>query len=59
MTDQWYPRVTDDPKDSFVIVSGSLVDKTGENRNFSVLMTRDGMVNSERSYISPKQLTTG
>jgi hypothetical protein len=58
MTDQWHQSVADDSKDNFVIVSGSLVDKTGENRAFSVLITRDGIINSERSYLSPKQVTS-
>ena len=58
MTDQWFPKVADDSKDDFVIVSGSLIDKGGENRSFSVLIERNGMVNSERSYVSPKMLTT-
>jgi hypothetical protein len=58
MTDQWLPKLADDPKDPFAIVSGSITDKTGENRTFSVLIGRDGVVNAERSYVSPKQLIT-
>ena len=54
ITDQWYPRVADD---SGVIVSGSLVDKTGESRTFSVFITREGAVKVEKSYVTPKLLT--
>ncbi len=49
MTDQWFPKVANDSKDDLVIVSGSIIDKTHENRSFSVLIDRNGMVNSKRS----------
>ena len=57
MTDQWHPTLSDDAK-GYVVVSGSLVDKAGENRSFSVLMTKDGTVIPHRSSISEKRLTT-
>jgi hypothetical protein len=57
MTDQWYPRVGDDSKNRFVMVGGTLVDRTGESRTFSVFIMRDGTVRSERSYVRPKLLT--
>jgi hypothetical protein len=56
MTDEWYPTVSD-AFEGLVIVSGGLVDKTGESRSFAVLMTKDGIVNDNRSYVTPKQLT--
>jgi hypothetical protein len=56
MTDEWYPTVSD-AFEGQVIVSGGLVDKTGESRSFAVFMTKDGIVNDDRSYVTPKQLT--
>jgi hypothetical protein len=40
-------------------MSDSLVDRTGENRSFLVLMTEDDMVVHSRSVVTPKTLTTG
>jgi hypothetical protein len=57
MTDQWFPKLSDS-SGGHVIVSGSLIDKTGENRSFSVLMTNDGVVINERSMVSPKMITS-
>jgi len=56
MTDQWNPKTSDDSR-GVVIVSGNIIDRTGENRTFSVIMSREGIVDSERSLVSPKQLT--
>jgi hypothetical protein len=56
MTDEWYPTVSD-ALEGYVIVSGGLVDKTGETRCFAVLMTTDGTVNDGRSYVVPKPPT--
>jgi len=56
ITDEWYPTVSD-AFEGLVIVSGGLVDKTGESRSFAVLMTKDGTVDDHRSYVTPKQLT--
>lgn len=43
---------------AYVVVTGSIVDKAGENRLFPVLMTKDGMVVPNRSSVRPKKLTT-
>ena len=56
VTDEWFPTVSD-ALEGHVIVSGGLVDKTGETRSFAVLMTKDGIVDGKRSYITPKPIT--
>lgn len=56
MTDRWFPTLSND-SEGHVVVSGSLIDKTGENRSFSVLMTKDGIVVHDRSIITPKMVT--
>ena len=53
MTDEWYPTVSDG-FEGLVIVSGELVYKTGESRSFAVLMTKEGSINDERSYVTAK-----
>ena len=56
MTDKWFPKLLDVSKEP-IVVSGSLIDKTGENRNFIVAMTKDGIIIKHRSWISPKMVT--
>ncbi len=56
MTDKWTHTISDDAK-GHVAVSGSVTDRTGETRVFSVLMTKGGVVIHHRSHVSPKQLS--
>lgn len=56
MTDKVHPTLSDDSK-GYIVVSGSMIDKTGENRSFSVLMTKDGRVIQERSILTRKTVT--
>jgi len=54
MTDKWSHTMSEDANGR-VVVSGTLIDRTGEGRTFSVLITKGGVVIHHQSDVSPKQ----